>query len=154
MRREYNTRQKREMLAFLEKHDLVSFSVDDLLLEMTEMGEKIGRSTVYRNLEQLSEQGRVRKYQNAQGVVQYQHVQHSEACRDHFHMMCKNCGKLFHVNCELMRQLSGHIYSHHHFKLDACETILVGLCADCDADLPKGEEDHGVDCAEECHRCV
>ena len=31
MRGEYNTRQKREMLAFLRRHDLESYSVDDLV---------------------------------------------------------------------------------------------------------------------------
>lgn len=154
MRGEYNTRQKREMLAFLQKHDLESYSVDDLLAEMLKTGEKIGRSTVYRNLEQLVELGKVRKYQNAQGVMQYQHVEHNEACHDHFHMMCKKCGKLYHVNCDLMQQLSGHIYSHHHFKIDACETIFVGMCGDCDSSAPKGECEHGVDSAEKCHRCV
>ena len=154
MRGEYNTRQKREMLSFLQKHDLETYSVDDLLLKMTELGEKIGRSTVYRNLEQLSEQGKVRKYQDAQGVMRYQYVEDSADCHDHFHMMCKSCGKLFHVNCELMHQLSGHIFSHHHFKIDSCETVLVGQCADCDSNALKGECRHGADCAEECHHCV
>ena len=128
--------------------------LDELLVEMLKQGEKIGRTTVYRNLEQLSEQGRVRKYQNAQGVVQYQYVEHSEDCHAHFHMMCKACGKLFHVDCELMHQLSSHIFSHHHFKLDSCETILVGMCADCDPSALKGECAHGADCAEGCHHCV
>ncbi|MBQ3574755.1 MAG: transcriptional repressor [Clostridia bacterium] len=154
MRKEYNTRQKREILSFLQARDLESYSVDDLLAEMLKTGEKIGRSTVYRNLEQLSEQGKVRKYQDAQGVIRYQYVENSSDCHDHFHMMCKSCGKLFHVNCDLMKQLSGHIFSHHHFRLDSCETILVGFCADCDSGETKGECCHGADCAEGCHSCV
>ncbi len=154
MRREYNTRQKRELLSFLQTHGAESYSVDDLMIEMLKTGEKIGRSTVYRNLEQLSEQGKVRKYQNARGMICYQYVENSEDCHSHFHMMCKTCGKLFHVNCNLMQQLSGHIYSHHHFRLDSCETILVGMCADCDTSVLKGECSHGSDCAEKCHHCV
>ena len=154
MRGEYNTRQKREILSFLKNHDLEPYSVDDLVFEMQEQGEKIGRSTVYRYLESLAEQGRVRKYQNAQGTMQYQHVEDTMACDAHFHMMCKSCGKLFHVNCDLMKQLSGHIFTHHHFRLDSCETILVGFCADCDSGEMKGECCHGADCAEGCHSCV
>ena len=64
MRGQYNTRQKREMLGFLQRHDLEPYSVDELVFCMQEQGEKIGRTTVYRYLEQLAEQGSVRKYQN------------------------------------------------------------------------------------------
>ena len=152
MRGEYNTRQKREMLAFLKRHDMEPYSVDDLVFEMQEQGEKIGRSTVYRYLESLAEQGRVRKYQNAQGTMQYQHVEDTMACDAHFHMMCKSCGRLYHVSCDLMDRLSKHIYSDHNFRLDTRETILVGVCARCGAQ--EGDGCHGADHAEGCHHSI
>lgn len=138
MRGEYNTRQKRDILTFLQQHDLEPYSVDDLVFEMQEQGEKIGRTTVYRHLESLAEQGRVRKYQNAQGVTCYQHLKNSEDCASHFHMMCKECGRLYHVDCSLMKALSEHIYTDHHFKLDSRETMLIGICSRCGAEK-KGE---------------
>lgn len=150
MRGEYNTRQKRDILAFLKNHDLEPYSVDELVFELQEQGEKIGRSTVYRHLEALAEQGSVRKYQTPQGVVQYQHVADSSECDAHFHMMCKSCGRLYHVNCRLMEALSEHIYSDHNFLLDARETMLVGVCARC-ASAQKGENVHGADYASGCH---
>ena len=152
MRGEYNTRQKREMLAFLRQHDLEHYSVDELVFEMEEHGEKIGRTTVYRFLEQLAEQGRVRKYQSAQGVMQYQHIADSSECDAHFHMMCKRCGRLYHVDCALMEELTHHIYSQHSFSVDPRETILVGVCGRCAG----GEEEaeHGVDHAEGRHHCL
>lgn len=153
MRGEYSTRQKREMLAFLRRHDLEPYTVDELVFEMQEQGEKIGRTTVYRYLESLAEQGRVRKYQNAQGVTQYQHIEHHENCNAHFHMMCKACGRLYHVSCELMDNLASHIQSDHNFKLDTRETILVGTCARCAA-VGKEEHTHGADHAEECHHSL
>jgi len=152
MRGEYNTRQKREMLAFLKKNDLKHFTVDDLVFEMEEQGEKIGRSTAYRFLEQLAEQGSVRKYQNARGITQYQHVEHNEDCDGHFHMMCRSCGRLLHVNCDLMNGLSRHIYTEHGFQLDPRETVLMGICARC---TPTQEEtEHVTDHAHGCHHCL
>lgn len=144
MRGEYNTRQKRNMLAFLKQHDLEHYSVDELVFEMEEQGEKIGRTTVYRFLEQLAEQGSVRKYQSAQGVTQYQHIEDSSHCDAHFHMMCKSCGKLYHVNCKLMDGFAQHIRTEHNFQLDPRETILVGLCARCASDR-EGAVEHGAD---------
>ena len=133
MRNEYSTRQKREVMEFLEKHDMDHYSVEELVFRMEEQGMKIGRSTVYRCLEQLAGQGSVRKYQNAQGVTQYQPVKNGENCASHFHMMCKICGRLYHVDCELMAQLEAHIRTEHAFQLDMRETVLVGVCGKCAA---------------------
>ena len=140
------------MLKFLKERELQHFSVDDVVFEMQDRGEKIGRTTVYRFLEQLAEQGSVRKYQSVQGVTQYQHVADGAHCDAHFHMMCSKCGNLLHVDCQLMGTLSRHLMAEHGFQLDPRETILVGLCEKC---RDGGEaDDHGVDCAAGCHHCL
>ena len=152
MRGEYNTRQKRELLRFLKEGGMRHFSVDDVVFEMGEKGEKVGRTTVYRYLEQLAEQGSVRKYQNTQGVTQYQHVADAEACGGHFHMMCSRCGNLLHVDCRLMGELTDHLMRDHGFMLDPRETILVGVCEKC---RKSGEAVvHGIDVDEGCHHCL
>lgn len=151
MRGEYSTRQKRELLGFLQEHDLENFSVDDVVFRLQDKGSKIGRSTVYRYLESLAEQGSVRKYQNAQGITQYQHVQDDGRCARHFHMLCRQCGALLHVDCTLMQSLSKHIADQHGFLLDPMETVMVGVCARC----AQGEEADadGAGHAEKCeHR--
>ncbi|MBE5774226.1 MAG: transcriptional repressor [Clostridiales bacterium] len=153
MRREYNTRQKREMLKFLQDRRLQHFSVDEVVAEMQDRGEKIGRTTVYRFLELLTEQGNVRKYQNAQGITQYQHVEDVSSCDDHFHMMCKNCGNLIHVDCELMHSMAEHLFAAHGFMLDPRDTILKGLCEKC-REGGEEAEDHGAHWHKECHHCV
>ena len=153
MRGEYNTRQKRELLRFLKERSLQHFSVDDVVFEMRDRGEKVGRTTVYRYLEQLAEQGSVRKYQNVQGITQYQHIEDDAHCDAHFHMMCSRCGNLLHVDCGLMRSMMDHLMVEHGFMLDPRETILVGICRKCRGE--DGEEaDHGADCHEGCHDCL
>ena len=149
----YSTRQKRELLKFLEERSLQHFSVDAVAFEKQEKGEKIGRSTVYRTLEQLAEQGSVRKYPGVQGITQYQRVEDAARCDDHFHMMCSRCGNLMHVDCELMRVMSDHLMKDHGFALDPRETILVGVCEKCRS---KGGEEaaHGADSHEGCHHCL
>ena len=152
-RGEYSTRQKRELLKFLKERSLQHFSVDEVVFEMQDRGEKIGRSTVYRYLELLAEQGSVRKYQSVQGITQYQHVEDAARCDDHFHMMCSRCGDLMHVDCAVMREMSEHLMSAHGFRLDPRETILVGVCEKCRK--AGGEEvAHGADCHEGCHHCL
>ena len=152
-RGEYNTRQKRELLGFLQERNLQHFSVDEVVFELRDRGEAIGRSTVYRYLELLAEQGKVRKYQGVQGITQYQHVEDATRCDDHFHMMCSRCGNLMHVDCALMRSMSEHLMQEHGFALDPRETILVGVCDNCRRD--GGEEvAHGAHSHEGCHHCL
>ncbi len=151
-RGEYSTRQKRELLKFLNERSLQHFSVDEVVFEMQDRGEKIGRSTIYRYLELLAAQGSVRKYQK-QGVTQYQHVTDDSHCDDHFHMMCSRCGNLMHVDCSLMRAMSDHLMKDHGFMLDPRETILVGVCERCRTE--GGEEaGDGADHHAGCHHCV
>lgn len=149
----YNTRQKRELLGFLSERHMQHFSVDEVVFELRDRGEKIGRSTVYRYLEQLAEQGSVRKYPGVQGVTQYQHVENMDKCDEHFHMMCSRCGNLMHVDCSLMRSMAEHLMDHHGFRLDPRETILIGLCEKCRADGGEAVE-HGADCHEGCHHSL
>ena len=149
----YNTRQKRELLSFLRERSMQHFSVDEVVFELQDRGERIGRSTVYRYLEQLAEQGSVRKYQGIQGVTQYQHVEDDSRCDGHFHMLCSRCGDLMHVDCGLMGSMAEHLMREHGFRLDPRQTILVGLCQKCRED--GGEAvDHGADSHEGCHHCV
>ena len=149
---EYNTRQKRALLSFLQERSMQHFSVDEVVFELRDRGETIGRSTVYRYLEMLAEQGKVRKYPGVQGVTQYQHVENAAKCDAHFHMLCSRCGNLLHVDCGLMGTLCGHLMEEHGFLLDPRETILVGICRDC----RDGEEavEHGADTATGCHHCL
>lgn len=151
MRGEYSTRQKRELMHFMKAHSLEHFSVDDVMFRLQGEGTSIGRSTVYRYLEAMAEQGAVRKYQNAQGMTQYQHVEDESRCAKHFHMMCKRCGALLHVDCDRMQSLMAHIAGEHGFELDPKETVLVGVCAKC---AGREGDVHGTDHAEGCHHCV
>ena len=152
MRGEYNTRQKRELQKFLMERSMQHFSVDEVVFELRDRGEKVGRSTVYRYLEQLAEQGSVRKYQSVQGVTQYQHVENADACGAHFHMMCSKCGDLLHVDCKLMGTLCAHLMDDHGFELDPRETIMVGICQKCRTDGEAGP--HGADDANGCHHSL
>lgn len=153
MRGEYSTRQKRELMSFLKEHELENFSVDDVVFHMQGRGSKVGRSTVYRYLESLAEQGNVRKYQNVQGVTQYQHIDDDEDCTKHFHMMCKQCGTLYHVDCALTETFARHIAEEHGFLLDSRETVMIGICRKCSGAEREGNCD-GAHHSEGCHDCI
>ncbi len=137
MRGEYSTRQKRDMLRFLTDNALQHYTLDALTQALHEDGIAAGKTTVYRFLEQLAEQGRVRKYQNETGFF-YQFVEDDADCDSHLHLMCRVCGALYHVDCELVGMLSRHIRGEHDFMIDPKQSVLVGVCGACAA---RAEED-------------
>lgn len=134
MRGEYNTRQKRDMLAFLTGNNMKHYTLDELTREMHENGIIAGKTTVYRFMEGLAEQGRVRKYQNDNGSF-YQYIDNDDHCDSHLHLMCRECGALYHVDCDLVGTLVSHIRDDHGFALDARRTMLVGVCRECTAQM-------------------
>jgi len=130
MRGEYNTRHKRDMLAFLTGNKMKHYTLDELAYAMRAEGIDAGKTTVYRFVESLAEQGSVRKYSNENGSY-YQYIGDDSDCGSHLHLMCRECGALYHVDCSLVGELMHHIKDDHNFMLDARRTVLVGVCGDC-----------------------
>ena len=131
MRGEYNTKQKQEMTRFLAEHAMQSFSAEELVGSMEKEGVRVGHTTAYRFLEALCQQRAARKYLNAQGLARYQYLGEDADCDHHFHMMCRQCGDMFHVDCEMVSRLGRHMRAEHGFAIEPRESVLVGLCENC-----------------------
>ena len=140
MRGEYQTKQKTEMTRFLAEHAMQSFSAEELVRAMETEGLKVGRTTAYRYLEALCQQNTAHKYQDAQGQARYQYMGEDTDCHQHFHMMCRSCGNMLHVDCDMVAELESHVRNAHGFKIDPRESVLVGLCKQC-----LGGNDNGAD---------
>lgn len=129
----YKTKQREYILAFLRSCGGRHITVAELIRHLQDSGTPVGTATVYRTLEQLVEEGMVRKYVldgKCSACYQFLDVL-PEACQEHFHLKCTQCGRLFHVSCEYLNQLGEHLLEHHGFAVDHTKTVLYGLCADC-----------------------
>ena len=73
----------------------------------------------------------------------YQYIDNDSHCDSHLHLMCRECGALYHVDCQLVGTLIRHIQEDHGFTLDARRTMLVGICGECTERMK--EEVHGAD---------
>ena len=128
----YNTRQRRiieqSMAENMDRH----LTADDLVDILKKEGQNVSRTTVYRTLEKMVSEDKVRKYlfeRNESAC--YQYLENGQVCHEHFHLKCNHCGRLIHMECEHMRELSGHILNEHGFAVDPFSTVLYGVCADC-----------------------
>ena len=129
----YRTKQREIILDYLKKCQDGHVTIDEVTDHLKNEGNKVGRTTIYRYMEKLADEGFLRKYYIEEGVgACYQYQGNSEsACRSHFHLKCVKCGRLFHVSCDFLQQIEEHVYEHHHFLVDNSKTVLYGICEDC-----------------------
>ena len=104
-------------------------SVDDIYGELSSRGERIGRTTVYRQLERLISEGRARRIGGDKTGNCYSY--NAEGCSEHHHLICTVCGKLAHLSCDHVEELFHHIKAAHGFIIDPSRTSLYGTCASC-----------------------
>lgn len=128
----YKTKQKSIIANMISKNDGIHYTVDSLTDLLNEKGESVGRTTVYRCLEKMVQDGKVRKYVRQSGESAcYQYISSADDCKEHFHLKCEKCGKLIHVDCKHMNELSTHIEKEHAFAVDRLKTVLYGVCGEC-----------------------
>lgn len=129
----YKTKQREYILAFLQNSAGRHITVAELVRHLQDNETPVGTATVYRTLEQLVEEGIVRKYVlDGKSSACYQFLSgEPHACTEHFHLKCTQCGQLFHVSCDYLNQLGEHLLEHHGFVIDHTKTVLYGLCAAC-----------------------
>ena len=122
----YSTRQRSVILDYLRANPRRKLTVDDLSAALC-----VGRTTIYRLMETLAEQGDVHKYLSAEGARCYQYVENPAACALHAHAVCTCCGELVHLECGFVGALAKHMRSEHGFLLDEKRTVLYGCCERC-----------------------
>ena len=127
MAKNYNTAGKTRLVDFLKDHAEAQLTVEDICLSLN--GNLSKRSSVYRNLSSLCDEGSVKKFHADSGYV-YQFVRGRE-CSNHFHLKCLKCEKILHLECEKGSELTNHIMSHHGFSVDSGRSILYGVCDAC-----------------------
>lgn len=86
----------------------------------------VGRGTVYRNLNQLAENGEIRKLEVPGGADRFDHL-----CHDHYHVRCAKCGRIFDVEMEYMKDLENKITDTHGFEFSGHDIMFKGICPDC-----------------------
>lgn len=124
----YNTRSLKLVERTLRECSGAHLTAEDITSRLRAQGERIGSATVYRNLEKLRLAGKVRKFIGGDSAC-FSYT--DEGCHEHFHLKCSSCGRLIHIECGHIDELSRHIKSEHGFAVDKGKTVLYGLCGEC-----------------------
>lgn len=129
---EYTTKQGLRILSCLKENAHIHMTAEEISERLKTDGTVVSTATIYRHLEKLTANGRVRKYLSSPDEPAcYQYSAPDAHCAEHFHLKCTVCGRLLHVNCPYLDKLEAHIGEHHGFAVDNTKTVLYGVCKDC-----------------------
>ncbi len=130
----YRTKQREILMRYLETMPGVHITASDVCAHFKEQGSSIGQSTVYRQLENLVDEGVLNKYIiDANSPACFEYVEEKDHCDETscFHCKCEVCGKLIHLHCDELVGIQKHIDATHGFAIDPMRTVFYGVCADC-----------------------
>ena len=104
-------------------------SVDELYSEIKKKHPSISKATVYRNMRQLADIGKILQIAVENDVSRYDG--NTEA---HQHFICDSCGGIFDVNIDFAegsKKLKSVVENMNKHSVDRCVVSFYGTCSNC-----------------------
>ena len=121
-----NTRQRRAVGAILDDLDAFA-SAQEIHDVLVKRGERVGLSTVYRNLQALVDVGEVDSLRGDDGEVRYRRC----SAGHHHHLVCRSCGRTVEVEGPTVERWADRVAGEHGFS-DVAHTLeIFGTCNEC-----------------------
>lgn len=105
-----------------DEHPTANMVYESLRTEMP----KLSLGTVYRNLNQLSDAGRLKKIPLPDGGCRF-----DKTTKSHSHIVCEHCGQVADVMLPVLEPLERAVEKETAFQLRSYDVVLRGLCSGC-----------------------
>jgi len=121
-----NSRPRRLVRESLDNSDAF-VSAQQIHDDLRAAGDKVGLSTVYRNLQAMAEAGEVDVLRSDDGEALYRKC----GARHHHHLVCRRCGLTVELDGPAVEAWADKAATDHGF-VDVTHVVeLFGVCADC-----------------------
>ncbi|MGN0906961.1 MAG: transcriptional repressor [Bullifex sp.] len=117
----YTTRQKEELIGYLKENKEPKSAT-----EISDALSDIGKSTVFRLLQNLDREGTVRSYSERR--TRY-YVWKDSSCHEHLHASCRMCGRYIHLDHETSEKIE-RLMEAEGMVLDE-GSVIQALCTEC-----------------------
>lgn len=120
------TKARKLVLELLK--DLSPKTVDELALILSEKGEKLSLSTIYRTCETLAEKGLLLKSNlTDDGIARYEYLKSEHV----HHAICLGCGRIIPIDDCPFGQFDQLMKSKYDFDVASHRIEIYGYCSDC-----------------------
>lgn len=123
--KERNTWQKKLILEELE-NDYTHPTIAEFYEKLKKKNSKIGKATVYRNINKLFEEGKVLKISLGKDEEHYDGHTHN-----HYHLYCKCCKKIYDIEDINERKFKERLEKENNIQIDSTKIVFDGICKNC-----------------------
>jgi Fur family ferric uptake transcriptional regulator len=121
------TRQRRAIATVMETFDDFR-SAQEIHALLSQRGEPVGLSTVYRALQALADTGEIDALRTETGESIYRRC---NASHHHHHLVCRSCGATVEVEGPAVEKWTRSVAATHGYS-DVSHTLeIFGTCGDC-----------------------
>lgn len=132
------SKQREEILEAV-RNSQVHPTAERIYEEVREEIPSLSLGTVYRNLNLLTDEGKIREVILDDNIKRY-----DGNLDDHYHCICNSCGRIYDVSLDagpLLDELANQI---ENFKVESHEIEFHGTCDECDSGMDHSR-DHTPD---------
>ena len=132
MKNPYKTKARESIVSYLKSNSDRRFTAREIFDHIRENAPGVNRTTVYRNLDRLCEQGDLTKYKEPnQDAWYFQYSEEHKHCNSHMHAQCSECGKIFHLENSFVEDFEDKLHSTYGIDVNSSKTMIIGVCEDC-----------------------
>ena len=102
-------------------------TADDVVGQVQSEIGSISRQAVYDSLGVLANRGLLRRIQPAGSAARYE----DRVGDNHHHLVCRNCDKMFDIDCAVGETPCLKAKDNHGFEIDEAEVVYWGRCPAC-----------------------
>lgn len=100
-------------------------TADEIFADIKKTDPKISRATVYRDLGQLAEDGKI-THVKVPGADRY-----DLRTDKHYHVKCTICGKVIDVKLDYFEDIDSSVSNETGFVIKGHQAVFEGICPDC-----------------------
>ena len=132
LQKSYHTKTTDLISQFIHKKQETGFTAGELADYLRENNVNVNKTTVYRNLDKMTEKGQLIKHKSmiSEGFV-YQSNDEEKHCAEHIHFQCCRCGSVLHLSDEKTSEYLKSISTALGLEIDLGLSSLNGLCSKC-----------------------
>ena len=101
-------------------------TINELYKEVISRDNNIGQATVYRNINKLCENKKIRKIQVGQSIDHY-----DGDLSPHYHFICDKCNKIIDIFDNECEKIIEKVIKNYDLEVTNYELIISGLCNEC-----------------------
>ncbi|MGI6115090.1 Fur family transcriptional regulator [Clostridiaceae bacterium] len=120
-----NTIQRQLVLQAVIDHGMHP-TADEVYDKVKAIYPDISRATVYRNLNILAEEGKLRRIAVPDAADRF-----DQTCSDHYHIKCTVCGAFKDIDLPYLEQLDETVAKMTEYEMESHDIVFMGTCPQC-----------------------